>query len=104
MLCVILLVSVQGTMVHAQCAPMPTRMDIDRMVETVTNPAVERMTVRMRAALPDTGGDRHGKPGPLATAPVWAVPDGVSDANPPARARFLHGFLAPLRSGRGPPA
>ncbi|TKA94361.1 hypothetical protein FAZ78_22780, partial [Cereibacter changlensis] len=59
-LCAVLLLAVQGSVLQAQGSSIPTRMDIDRQAETATLPAAQGMSLRLRLALPDGGRRRAG--------------------------------------------
>ncbi len=102
-LCAVVLLAVQSSLVHAQHAAIPTRLDIDRQTETVALPALQAPALRLRAALPTGGGEAAGKPLPVPGGPVWQVPATVTAAEFTQPPRRVHEVSATLRSGRGPP-
>lgn len=103
-LCAVLLLAVQGSVLQAQGASIPTRMDIDRQAETATLPAAQGMSLRLRLALPDGGGDGPGKTATLVAAVLWRAPETSLDADLPQASSRAEGVSPVLRPGRGPPA
>lgn len=100
-LCAVVLLSVQGSVVHTQRATVPTRLDVDTQTETVAVPATQGPSLRLRAALP--GGDGPGKPVTLPTLIVWTCPERADTAEFAQVSQRIHEACAVLQPGRGPP-